>query len=88
MASYNIKIKPSAVKDLKKLPKKDRQRIVLQINALSEDPRPMGCEKLSGNKKYRIRQGNYRILYHIEDQILVVIVVRIRHRKDVYRDKR
>ena len=65
--------------------KKDRRRIVERIRKLEENPRPSGCEKLSGQDKYRVRQGRYRIVYSIEDQDLVVNVVKVGHRKDVYR---
>jgi len=86
VARYSILIKPSAVKEIEAIPlKKDRQRIVGRIRKLAEDPRPLGCEKLSGQGRYRIRQGRYRILYSIEDQDLIVSVVKVGHRKDVYR---
>ena len=86
MAKYRILIKPSAVKEIEAIsPKKDRQRIVGRISKLADNPRPPGCEKLSGQKKYRIRQGRSRIVYSIEDQDLTVYVVKVRHRKDVYR---
>ena len=85
MASYKIKIKATAVKELNKLPKKDLQKVVSKIQSLSSNPRPAGCEKLSGEEKYRIRQGNYRIIYSIEDKQLIVIVVKVGHRKDVYK---
>lgn len=65
--------------------KRDRRRIVSRIGKLAEDPRPATCEKLSGQEKYRIRQGRYRIVYSIEDQELAVFVVKVGHRKDVYR---
>ena len=85
MAKYRILIKPSAVKEIEVIsPKKDRQRLVDRISKLSDNPRPPGCEKLSGQDKYRIRQGLYRILYLIEDQDLIVYVVKVGHRKDVY----
>ena len=79
MASYKILIKKSAAKELEAIGgKKDRERITQRILALADDPRPVGVEKLSGkNEKYRIRQGNFRILYEIRDDILVVYVVRI-----------
>ena len=67
------------------MPAKDRQRIVRRIEALAENPRPAGAEKLSGDDKHRIRQGDYRILYEIEDAQLVVTVVRIGNRREVYR---
>lgn len=85
MASYRLVIKPSASKEIEALPKQDRKQVVAKIQGLSKDPRPVGCEKLSGNEQYRLRQGNYRILYSIEDQILVVVVVKIGHREEVYR---
>ena len=85
MASYRLLIKPSASKEIEALPKRDRRRIVAKITSLSRDPRPPGCEKLSGHDQYRLRQGNYRILYEIQDLDLVVVVVKIGHRRDVYR---
>lgn len=84
MASYKIEIKSSAAKELKKIPKKDRLRIVAKIKDLSVDPRPLGCQKLSGEDKYRLRQGNYRILYQIKDHVLTVYIVKIGDPKDVY----
>jgi mRNA interferase RelE/StbE len=86
VAKYKILIKPSAVKDIEAIPlKKDRRRIVDRITKLAKNPRPPGCEKLSGQDKYRLRQGRYRIVYSIEDQDLVVYVIKVGHRKDVYR---
>ena len=85
MASYRIVFKESVAKDLRQIPKKDIQRILKRINSLKEDPRPAGVEKLSGDDKYRIRQGNYRILYMIEDEIITVTIVKVGHRRDVYR---
>jgi mRNA interferase RelE/StbE len=85
MGKYRIEIKKSAIKELNTIPRKDLKKIVLKISSLSDDPRPKGCVKLSGMERYRIRQGNYRILYSIDDEILVVYVVKIRHRKEVYR---
>ena len=85
MASYSILVTSSAAKELEGVPTKDRQRIVRRIEALAENPRPAGAEKLSGDDKYRIRQGDYRILYEIEDTQLVVTVVRIGNRREVYR---
>lgn len=85
MASFEILIKPSAVKEIESLPRKDRQRVVKRIAALAQDPRPPGCEKLSGQEGYRVRQGNYRILYEIRERKLTVIVVKVGDRKDVYR---
>lgn len=86
MAAYELLISPSAAKELDALGKKDRQAVVARILALVGDPRPSGCVKLSGSRDlYRIRRGRYRIVYAIEDDHLVVIVVRIADRKDVYR---
>ena len=85
MARYKIFFRESVRKDLGVLPKKEIQKILHRIEALSEDPRPSGCEKLTGEEKYRIRQGRYRILYSIRDQELTVWVVKIGHRKDEYR---
>ena len=85
MASYRLLIKPSASKEIEALPKHDRRRIVAKITSLSDDPRPPGCEKLSGHDQYRMRQGNYRILYEIHDLDLVVLIVKVGHRRDVYR---
>ncbi len=86
MARYRLLIKPSAVKEIEAIPlKRDRQRVVERIGKLAEDPRPFGGEKISGQDKYRVRQGRYRILYAIEDQDLIVQVVKVGHRKDVYR---
>lgn len=84
MASYRITIKRSAAKELEKIPLADRKRIVEKIRELASDPRPPGCKKLSGAEKYRLRQGNYRILYEILDQELIITVVKIGHRRDVY----
>jgi mRNA interferase RelE/StbE len=86
VARYRLLIKPSAVKDIEAIPlKRDRQRVVERISKLAEDPGPIGGEKISGQDKYRVRQGHYRILYAIEDQDLLVQVVKVGHRKDVYR---
>ena len=84
MAKYKVLIKSSAVKELEEISEKDRHRIVYRIRGLSENPRPRGCEKLTAHDKYRIRQGRYRILYQIRDDEVIVIVVRIAHRKDAY----
>jgi mRNA interferase RelE/StbE len=85
MGKYKIVMKQSAVKELNKIPAKDLKKIASKIESLSTNPRPMGCEKLSALERYRIRQGNYRILYSIEDDILTVYVVKIGRRKDIYR---
>jgi mRNA interferase RelE/StbE len=85
VASYSILITKSAAKELERVPTKDRQRIVAKIRALADNPRPVGAEKLSGEDKYRVRQGDYRILYEIVDLDLIVTVVRIGNRREVYR---
>jgi mRNA interferase RelE/StbE len=83
---YRGRIKPSAEKELLAIrTKKDRQRVVRLIQSLSEDPRPPGCQKLSGYDLYRLRQGQYRILYEIRANELVVVVIKIGHRREVYR---
>lgn len=87
MARYRVVIKNSAAKELQDIAgKKDRQRLVERISALAENPRPFGAEKLSGTRdKVRIRQGNYRVLSEIDDRLLVVHIVKVGDRKDVYR---
>jgi len=86
VARYDVFIKPSALKELEAVDsKKDRRRIVQVILSLAEEPRPSGCRKLSGKDKYRIRSGQYRIVYAVEDAILVVTIVKIGHRREVYR---
>ncbi len=85
MASYSVSLKRSVLKDLEPLPATDRARIMERIGALADDPRPNGREKLSALERYRIRVGDYRIVYAIEDAELVVWVVRVGHRRDVYR---
>ena len=84
MASYRLVFKQSVVKDLRKIPNKDVQRILQRIDGLADDPRPVGVEKLTGDEKYRIRQGNYRILYAIDDDVITVTIVKVGHRRDVY----
>ena len=84
MGSYKTLIKPSAVKEIEAIPKRDRQRIVARIEALSSNPRPPGCEKLSGQDKFRLRQGSYRIVYSVHDDESSVLIVKVGHRKDVY----
>jgi mRNA interferase RelE/StbE len=85
VASYSILFTRSAAKELENVPITDRRRIVARIGKLADDPRPMGAEKLSGDDKYRLRQGDYRILYEIRDAELIVTVVRIGNRREVYR---
>ena len=85
MASYRIIVKESVWHDLKSIPKKDVARIVAAIGSLAADPRPPQAKKLSGMDQYRLRQGDYRILYTIEDDVLVVCVVKVGNRREVYR---
>jgi mRNA interferase RelE/StbE len=85
VASYSLIIRRSAGKEIEALPLADRRRVVARIQALASDPRPPGCEKLSGEEKYRLRQGDYRILYEIADRDLIVTVVKVGNRRDVYR---
>jgi mRNA interferase RelE/StbE len=87
VAKYKILIKASAAKEIARIPtRKDRRKVVEKIRKLGDDPRPRGCEKLSGQNRYRVRQGNYRIIYSIDDDRLVVHVVKVGDRKDVYRN--
>ncbi|MFA5028260.1 MAG: type II toxin-antitoxin system RelE/ParE family toxin [Candidatus Methylomirabilota bacterium] len=85
MARFRLLVTASVAKDLRVLPKKDVSRILKCVVAITEDPRGQGCEKLSGQERYRVRQGAYRILYEIQDDVLVVVVVKVAHRGDVYR---
>lgn len=85
MAEYEIFFKDSVWKELKKIPKNDLKKIISRVEQLGNDPRPMGCEKLTDHELYRIRQGNYRIVYSIQDNELTVWVIKVGHRKDVYR---
>ncbi|OGU15934.1 MAG: addiction module antitoxin [Geobacteraceae bacterium GWC2_53_11] len=85
MAVYSIFFKESVRKDLDAIPKGDLLRIMERIGNLADDPRPAGSEKLSGHNKYRVRQGNYRIVYSIQDTELTVWVVKVGHRREVYR---
>ncbi len=86
-SSYRIVIKASAVREIESAGTKvDRQRIVSRIAALATDPRPHGSEKLSGDaERYRVRQGDYRIVYAVDDATSMVQVVKVGHRRDVYR---
>ena len=84
MAKYKIEIRISAVKEIKKLPARDLKKILTTISSLAENPRPNGCVKLSIDDKYRISVGVYKILYEIKDKLLIIIVVKTAHRKDVY----
>jgi mRNA interferase RelE/StbE len=85
MAEYEIYFKESVEKDFRTIPKNDLEKIICRIEALSKDPRPPGHEKLTGQERYRVRQGLYRIIYSIQDKELTIWVVKVGHRKDVYR---
>jgi mRNA interferase RelE/StbE len=78
-------IKPSAARELEELPPKDRARISTKITTLAGNPRPTGSEKLSAQQEYRVRQGRYRVVYSISDTEKTVLVVKVAHRREVYR---
>ena len=85
MGRYRVVIRRSAEKEIARLPDRQRSRIVERILTLSDEPRPHGCQKLSGEEKFRIRQGDHRIVYEIDDDTVVVVIARVAHRSDVYR---
>lgn len=85
MARYELLVRPSVAKDLRGIPQADVKRILKRFEALRDDPRAPGCEKLSGAELYRVRQGVYRIVYEIQDERIVVEVIRVGHRGEVYR---
>lgn len=85
MASYRLVVAKSAAKELEALPQLDRKRTVARIASLAADPRPPGSQKLSGRERYRVRQGDWRVLYEIDDAAKVVDVVKIAHRREAYR---
>jgi mRNA interferase RelE/StbE len=84
--SYAIEVRPIALRELKALPEDIRRRVVGKIDSLADNPRPPGVEKLAGTENsYRVRVGDYRILYEIRDKVLLIAVVRVRHRREAYR---
>jgi mRNA interferase RelE/StbE len=85
MGKYRVELKKSVQKDFDSIPKKDLQRVILAIAALADDPRPPQSKKLSGREQYRLRQGNYRMLYSVKDDLLIVVVVAVGHRKEICR---
>ncbi len=86
MGRYDLLIKPSAVKEIEGIErKKDRQKVVKRIQDLADDPRPPGCEKLAQQERYRVRQGWYRITYSVDNREKRVLVVKVGHRRDIYR---
>lgn len=84
--SYSVLIRRSAERELRAVPKRDLARVAARIRGLADDPRPPGSEKLSGQDRYRIRQGDYRVVYSVDDGERLVDVVKIGHRREVYRD--
>lgn len=86
MAKYKIVFKKAVAKDLRKISNQDVQRILAKIDSLIENPRAEGCVKLSVHELYRVRQGDYRIIYEIRDNELIVLVVKIAHRSRVYKN--
>ncbi len=85
MASYEILIKKDVEAELRSLTKSDLEKVVARIQSLSANPRPAGSEKLKGQEGYRVRQGNYRIVYLVDDASKVVRIVKVGHRREVYR---
>jgi mRNA interferase RelE/StbE len=85
MAKYRIQFKNSVAKDLRNFPKKDVRKILRKIDALAEDPRPLGAKKLTGSDYYRVRQGAYRIVYEVVDDALIVYIIKTAHRSNIYR---
>lgn len=85
MGKYRVLIKKSAAGELGRIPKKDVRRIVERIGSLGDEPRPQGCEKLSAQERYRIRQGDYRVVYSIDDEGRTVEVFKVGHRREIYK---
>ena len=85
MVKYRIEFKKSASKELNSLPNKEIKKILISIDQLSEEPRGANSKKLSASDRYRLRVGDYRILYEIKDEILIIYIIKVAHRKDVYR---
>ncbi len=86
MAKYSLVFKKSVAKDLRNIPKKDIKRILKCVELLCSDPRATGCIKLSGQERYRVRQGVYRVIYEIHETKLIVMVVKVAHRSVVYKN--
>ncbi len=86
MENYKILIKKSAAAEIAKIPRKDLEKIVRRVQDLGQFPRPVGCQKLSGKDKYRLRQGDFRIVYSVDDSLRIVEVYKIGNRREIYRD--
>ena len=86
MANYSLAFKKSVAKDLRNIPRKDVKRVLKCIEHLREDPRAEGCIKLSGQERYRVRQGVYRIIYEIQDSRLIILVVKVAHLSVVFKN--
>ena len=87
MAKYKITFKKSVAKDLRSIPTVDVKRILKKVDTLADNPRAEGCVKLSAQERYRVRQGVYRIVYEIRDEVLIVNVVKVDHRSKAYKNK-
>jgi len=85
MAEYKVYFRESVEKDFRIIPKKDVNKILKRIELLTAEPRPLGCEKLTGQERYRLRQGRYRIVYSIQDTEQTIWIVKVSHRKNIYR---
>lgn len=85
MGRYKVEIKNSVFKEIRRFPQRDIRAILDRIESLAENPRPLDCKKLFSQEIYRVRHGNYRIVYTLQDDILIVYVVKVGHRRDVYR---
>jgi mRNA interferase RelE/StbE len=86
MARYELRFKASVTRDLRGIPKADVRRILDRVESLRDDPRPPGSVKLSAQERYRLRQGTYRILYTVSDAEVVVEIIKVAHRREVYRE--
>lgn len=85
MARFELWFKPSVAKDLRGIPKTEVRRLLRRVEALRDEPRPTGCEKLTGRELYRLRQGVYRIVYSVDGAAVVIEVIKVGHRREVYR---
>ena len=85
MASYSLRVSRSAERELRGIPKPDLERILKRIRALADDPRPHGCVRLSGAPGYRVRQGDWRVIYEVDDLVRAVKIIKVGHRREVYR---